>query len=306
MDYRAFSVYKDLLPVATEVHDEVKKLETAFKIKMCIFDSLVDDASIRTTKTKPIARKDVRVKSSQSIAKKMSAKVSELIHKNDGYPVFVSPTLVKTELHDLLGARLTLAHGTSNETNAVVNRLIESIEAGNGPKIKKIKNYGMGHAYLTDKKADQLANASFRAFGDYSEIYNKKKASGYTATHIIVEVANGIDAEIQIFGRGVARVKEIEDICYKGLQGKAISGLSEISRALKKVGEDPSMRIAFNKYLTSAYELAKTKWDKMPEDELSKQKFPSIDENILPPCLDLNRIEEALKEKSRRKSAKKS
>ncbi len=60
---------------------------------------------------------------------------------------------------------------------------------------------------------------------------NKKKISGYTATHIVFEMNNGIDAEIQILGRGVARVKEIEDICYKGLQGKAISGLPEVSKS---------------------------------------------------------------------------
>ncbi len=306
MDYHAFSLYRDLLPVSSEVHQEAKKLETIFKIKMCIFDSLLNNDAIKTTKTKPIAKKEVRVKSSQSIAKKMSTVVSELMQKNDGYPVNVSPALVKLKIHDLLGARLILAHGNNGEANAIINRLIESIEAGNGPKIKSIKNYGT-HPYLTNKKAEDLADASTKEFGgDYPDVYNKRKTSGYTATHIIIEMANGIDAEIQILGRGVARVKEIEDVCYKGLQGKAISGLPEVSKALKKVGENPELKIAFNKYLTLAYETARTKWDKLSDDDLCKQKFPSINENILPSCLDLNNIEEALVEKAKHKSKKNS
>ena len=41
MDYRAFGLYREVLPVASEVHEQAKKLEKPFELKMCVFDSLV-------------------------------------------------------------------------------------------------------------------------------------------------------------------------------------------------------------------------------------------------------------------------
>ncbi len=301
MNHRAYGVYRELIPIAGEVNRQAKKLQNSFEITMCIFDSLVDEGSKSCKKYKPLVKKTIRAKSPQSIAKKMSVKVAELQKKNNGYNVPVSEAFIKSELHDLLGARLILANGTRAETNSVVNRLIESIESGHGPKVKFIKNYGAGHKYLTASKSDALELASYKAYGHYPEVISKKKTSGYTATHIIIDVGNGVDAEIQILGRGVEKVKEIDDICYKGLQGKALSGMPDVSKALKAVSRDPELKREFDKYITSAYELARTEWDKMPDEELVKQKFPKIDTDIFPSCLDFNNIAALLEEKSLKK-----
>ncbi len=304
MNHQAYSAYRSLLPLASDVYKQAKRAQGGFEITMCIFDSLVEGNSKSNKKYKPIAEKTTRVKSPQSIAKKMAVKVAELENKNDGYHVPVNQAFIKAELHDLLGARLILANGTRSEMNSVVNRLVESIESGHGPRIKTIKNYGAGHKYLSPSKSDELEAVNYKAYGHYPEVVNKKKTSGYTATHIIIEAGNGIDAEIQILGRGVARVKEIDDICYKGLQGKAISGMSDVSKALKAISRDPDLKKEFDKYITSAYEIARTQWDKMPDEELKKQKFPSIDTKKFPACLDLNNIEAELKEQALRKKHK--
>ncbi len=305
MNSGAYSVYKGLLPIAGDVHNQAKNLEGTFRIKMCIFDSLVDETG-KSPSGKPIAKKIMRVKSQQSIAKKMSPVVADLIDKNNGYDVHISLGLIKSELHDLLGARLILANGTTAETNAVINRLIESIETGNGPKIKTIKNYGSAHKYLSSSKLEQLEKACYKAYGHFPVTVNKKKTSGYTATHIIIEVGSGIDAEIQILGRGVARVKEIDDICYKGLQGKAISGMPDVTKALKMISKNPELKKEFDKYITSAYEVARTKWDKLPDNQMRTQKFPPIDTKIFPPCLDFNNIEASMLNKTSNKSVKSS
>ena len=42
----------------------------------------------------------------------------------------------------------------------------------------------------------------------------------------------------------------------------------------------------------------------MPDEELKKQKFPSIDTKKFPACLDLNNIEAELKEQALRKKRK--
>ena len=303
MDYRAFGLYREVLPVASEVHEQAKKLEKPFELKMCVFDSLVNGTG-KFARSKPIAKKETRVKSTQSIAKKTAAKLSELVGDDYNYNIQVSPIFIKSKIHDLLGARLILTNGSPAEMNSVINRLIELMENSDKPiKIKSIKNYG-SHPYLSPSKLDKLESASYKVSKDFPEVANKKKISGYTATHIVFEMNNGIDAEIQILGRGVARVKEIEDICYKGLQGKAISGLPEVSKALKAISKDDDRCIEYYKYIASAYDTARAKWDKMPDEELKKQKFHSIDTKKFPACLDLNNIEAELKEQALRKKRK--
>lgn len=297
MNNQAYSAYRDLLPLAGNVNKQAKKLQGSFEITMCIFDSLVDTGSKTGRKYKPIAEKTIRVKTPQSIAKKMAVRVAELQSKNNGYNVPINPAFIKLELHDLLGARLILANGTRAEMNSVINRLMESIESGHGPKIKTIKNYGSNSKYLSPSKLDELEEVCYKTYGHYPVVINKKKTSGYTATHIIIEVGNGIDAEIQILGRGVAKVKEIDDICYKGLQGKALSGMPDVSKALKDISRNPELKKEFDKYITSSYELAKTQWDKMTDEELKKQKFPKIDTILFPPCLDFNNISALLEKK---------
>lgn len=294
MSHTAYSLYKEMLPLAGEMHERAKNLEDLFRIKMCIFDCLLTDVGKKRNMKGSLASKEIRVKSTSSIAKKLASKVGELIEKNNYYDVKVTDTLAKQEIHDYLGAKLVLSTGSMAETNAVINQLIKSIESGNGPRIKAIKNYGKDHRYLSAAKLEALETVIAKAGYTHPKIMHRRKSSGYTATHIILEVANGIDAEIQILGRGVNRVKEIEDICYKGLQGKALKGLPEVSRELKKIGRDPERTLEFNKYLTQVYDLAKTKWDKMSDNELAAQKFPSIDTSKFPECLDLNNIEAAL------------
>jgi len=304
----AKSIYRDMLPFASQIHDDAKKLEELFEIKMCIFDCLLSNNASRDAKgTKgPLAAKEMRVKSTQSIANKLANKFGEMKEENDYLDVYVTTDIAKSKIHDALGARLILQNGQVGETNAVINQLIKSIESGNGPKIKAIKNYGKNQRYLNQSKIEQLEEVIAKAGYKHPVVTDRKKLSGYTATHIIIEVGNGIDAEIQILGRGVNRVKHVDDICYKGLQGKHVKGLSpEILKELKQVGQNPTLTLYFNKYLTSAYELAKREWDRLPDHELEKQKFPAINTDILPACLDLNNIEEELNKNSGAKSSKK-
>lgn len=56
MDYRAFGLYREVLPVASEVHEQAKKLEKPFELKMCVFDSLVNGTG-KFARSKPIAKK---------------------------------------------------------------------------------------------------------------------------------------------------------------------------------------------------------------------------------------------------------
>lgn len=301
MTSASYSLYHDMMPIAKELHNRAKNLENAFNVKMWMFDGLLIGDSKKSPAIQPvIVSKETRIKSPQSIAKKLAAKVSKTPGYDSSYRPLMDTELAKDEIHDVFGARLVLRTGTEKETNKIINRIIDSYKVGdsyryeNGLKIKTIKNYGItDKKYVTNKKLYELIHAIDLAGGERPEVKTEMKNSGYTATHIIFEVGSGIDGEIQILGRGVLRVKNVEDVCYKGLQGKALEGMPEIAKALKKIGKDPELTNEFKAYLRSAYHLAKTKWDKMPDDILEAQRFPKIPEKF-PSCLDLNNIEEAI------------
>ena len=105
-------------------------------------------------------KKETRVKSTQSIAKKTAAKLSELVGDDYNYNIQVSPIFIKSKIHDLLGARLILTNGSPAEMNSVINRLIELMENSDKPiKIKSIKIMAVT-PYLSPSKLDKLESAS--------------------------------------------------------------------------------------------------------------------------------------------------
>ncbi len=63
---------------------------------MCVFDSLVNGTG-KFARSKPIAKKETRVKSTQSIAKKTAAKLSELVGDDYNYNIQVSPIFKKVK-----------------------------------------------------------------------------------------------------------------------------------------------------------------------------------------------------------------
>lgn len=307
MDFRAHALRTEMKPFAQWLHSEALRHKDDFDITTSIFDCLLHEGGTKR-QGGVLETKRTRIKSVQSITEKLAKRASTLQEGNEGYPVVMTKAMVKDTVHDTYGVQLILKNGTYSEGNAVINRLIKSLNTGHGPKIKYIKSYGKGDSYIDKRKLNELESAVVNAGYEPPRLLAQEKSSGYTATHIIFEVRNGIDAEIQILGRGVHRVKEVEDVCYKGLQGKSIKGHPELSKLLKKVDKDPRLKFAFNDYLTSAYKLAKTEWDRMPEEELKKQKFPPIDPSKFPKAcalsekdfeyLDLNNIEEAINSKS--------
>ena len=211
---------------------------------------------------------------------------------------------VKHYANDIVGARIILRDSDPVNTGKVIDALKEAVSAGE-LKITSIENnipdpeklpYGKSissYAYATDQQLNSLARES----GIKCDPITSK--SGYLAIHINVDLSNykfskfnrsfdGYQGEIQIIGRDVAQLKEIEDLCYKLKDHKnAIKSeyLPFKTHFLKYyTGENKK---AFNDYTYALY-LAQRSVEFNPKHST----FPSLQllgfDDVLPPELDFN------------------
>lgn len=138
---------------------------------------------------------------------------------------------IKYYANDIVGARIVLKESSPEYTDKILSALKQAVTDGalkitsienNIPAIDKIP---LGHnlsdyAYASNSQLRALSTASGAPIKD-----NESK-TGYMAIHIDVDLSdpifknyggiyNGYSGEIQIIGRDVEQLKEVEDLCYK-------------------------------------------------------------------------------------------
>lgn len=92
--------------------------------------------------------------------------------------------------------------------------------SGNGKagnfKVKEIENYRLTRkdSYVSSKTLDKFEKIC-QSKGQFPSRSGKAIPNGYTAVHLTIELPNGQIAEIQIMGRDLERIKELEDFYYK-------------------------------------------------------------------------------------------
>lgn len=138
---------------------------------------------------------------------------------------------IKSYAKDIVGARIVLRDADVKNTKRVFNAIKQAVEDGklkiisienNIPDPDKLpKGQSLSdYVYATDATLKALQKASG------AELITNKSKSGYTAIHINVDFSDcdfakrdpryaGFQGEIQIIGREVEELKEIEDLCYK-------------------------------------------------------------------------------------------
>ena len=143
-------------------------------------------------------------------------------------------------VEDGIGTRLIVEEVNEENMQVITNRLCEEIENGS-IEITEINNYRGENLppYFTEKQIDQLKNAvtAKKKQDEANGIYNnstrdfkvisgsEKKAtkeSGYTACQINVVYKNGALGEVQIRGREMDQLAEVEHIPYDTKQGKKL------------------------------------------------------------------------------------
>ncbi len=161
---------------------------------------------------------------------------------------------IKSYANDIVGARIVLREPDPNYTKKVFSALKAAVEAGK-LKITSIENNIPDPDKLPEGDSvsdyiyahDYTLQALRRVSG--SELKTNKSKSGYMAVHINVDFSDcdfaknkrysGYKGEIQILGREVEKLKEIEDLCYK---------LKDNKNAIKS--EYKPFKTHFEKYYT--------------------------------------------------------
>lgn len=174
---------------------------------------------------------------------------------------------VKEGITDIVGARIVMANTTKGAVDAVINRLTGAVK-NNELKILEIENYRpdpdvdsddniiKSYDYASTKALKELKLACDDQLGTSIRKVDEDVPSGYMAIHMLVRLPNGFTGEIQIIGREVERLKDIEDICYKVKCGKTVKNIPpKVKKMLAPLTnkDDVILRKEHNIYTRQAY-----------------------------------------------------
>lgn len=273
-------------------------LETEYPMKMLkfilgdIFDTNVIDVdeysseeqinrTFNNNRNEPVVVITARRKRPDSISEKMSS-----------YHI-KSKSAAKSEVKDLIGARIMVSGTSTKEGGYVVDKLIDAVKKKR-IKIEKIKNHGQENkslSYASSAKLNKLLDAARKNGSPMCTYVDEPRDSGYIALHIITgEIADGYSAEIQVIGVDVDSFKELEDICYKCAAGKNLpkkyESLKEIFKPLKS---NKKMMAEFLEYTKRAYAYERKKPIHNKHDY--KERLPIPEDLNIPSELDFNNLQ---------------
>lgn len=201
--------------------------------------SYIGDLIGTADESKVVFSLDKRIKSTDSIREKATEIFEAEFSKAE--PKFFNIKNIdslKLRLHDIIGERITLQYAEEQKGDIVLDRLIKAVK-DKKLKIVSIENYSPKDLpenieYFSKEKLEELQEA-INSTHDKNEnpvtIQYKTKKTGYMALHLDVDLSDGYKypsnldryfGEIQIVGKDVAALKEVEDLCYKLKSNKAI------------------------------------------------------------------------------------
>ncbi len=183
---------------------------------------------------------------------------------------FINPSSIegiKYYANDIVGARIVVNDFSEENADKIMSALTKAVSAG-GLKIKSIENIIPDERFLPRRTSLSdflyVSNKQFKPLAKASgvTIDNKPSKTGYMAIHINVDLSddelyrlfpdcNGFSGEIQIIGRDVERLKEIEDLCYKLKTNKQID-YERFTKTFKENYTD-EYKDAFDEYTYLAY-----------------------------------------------------
>lgn len=229
--------------------------------------------------------------------------------ENYSHGAYINPktmTGVKHYANDIARCRIIMNVPEKNSTDKVLDELEKLVRSGK-LKIKSIENYIpkqeklpagdkiYKYLYTNESKIQELADI---AGADYR---NTPSPSGYMGIHINVDltnsvfgpkndILNGFQGEIQILGRDVMQLKDIEDLCYKLKDNK--SSIGDMYKPFKEYFlkyYTPKCRAAFDDYTYALY-----LYQRALPPHSNKMKFPPIKyfdkTGRIPPELDFNKL----------------
>lgn len=115
---------------------------------------------------------------------------------------------------DVGGARIVLRDASPENVALVFDALGNMVKKG--AKVIEVENWRATpkKSYVSQSTLDSFEELCNK-FGQYPEIKGRALPNGYTAIHLTFELPDGKLIELQIMGRDMENVKEVEDFFYK-------------------------------------------------------------------------------------------
>ena len=252
---------------------------------------------------------------SESESQELKESISKSIHDNTPSvgTARIKPDCIygiKHYANDIVGGRIILSEPNPKYVQNVIDQLYEAVKS-NDIKVISIENHVPNpnmlpkgknisdYEYATDSQLKKFANDCG------CEYIRNLSVSGYCGIHINAEfpqitARNGFDnkycgykAEIQIIGKDVAELKDVEDLCYKLKDNKySISKKYDKFKKyfLKYYNKSDDIKKAFDEYTYAAYLAQRS----LPYNVNVTNKFPTIKElgfeGRVPKELDFNKL----------------
>lgn len=272
----------------------------------------------------PIEIIEARIKSPDSIQEKIDKKIEKAF--KPGNSSFLQDIFsphdekgIKTHIKDISGTRIVMRNASYENTGRILSTLANTIKE-EGLIVDEVQNYSQNSSqktfgYFKKEDLEKLMEAinEVRSLNELPsiEVQELEKGSGYMALHLDFNLADigetrpkrGFHSEMQIIGSDVAKLKDIEDFCYKLKAGDKIKSghtaytpfqkfFDEAYRDPKRSEDDQKMvEDAFELYTRRAYEKQR---NRATNDKKSDYRFPTLEEcevdNVLPSILDFNNL----------------
>lgn len=201
-------------------------------------------------------------------ASSIEAKVSKAHLKgiDSGRQGVTDAAQARAAVDDAIGTRVTLKDASPRSVDALVDRLVEAIDRGE-LEVTKINNYRSkadGLPYGGESHIGRIRDAMARQGKEVEVAAGDRvlKESGYTSLQMGVRYRNGATGELQVRGRRVNTLAEIEHINYDLKTGKGLNpGLQkvpELAAVAKTIQEfTPEQQGDFNDYIAASYRRAR-------------------------------------------------
>lgn len=119
------------------------------------------------------------------------------------------------QMGDALGFRISLRSSSQKDFDNVFKGLGQMVKSGLF-EVLEMENYRLTRkqSYVSSKTLDKFEQIC-QSKGQFPSRTGKAIPNGYTAFHLTIKLPNGQIAELQIMGKDLERVKDLEDFYYK-------------------------------------------------------------------------------------------
>ena len=213
----------------------------------------------------------------------------------------VNEAEAKDTIRDIVRARIVIDDTEDNKGgNIICSKLIKAVKEKK-LNIVNIKNYyemdpkynhGVDTQYISFSNLLNLDNEVSENYGISVLKSGQTKDSGYNAVHIIFKLDDGFYGELQIMGKEVEKMKEIEDIIYKIECNKHIPPkFDEVKKVYSEtIAKSPKKEAALSEYTRLAYNAQRFKELGIYSGKETTEFLPLPKNSNLPQIFDYNNL----------------